>query len=201
MLRVRQQNSTSYPILFFLADSSDHVTGKTGLSPTVTVSKDGGAFGSPSGAVSEVANGWYKLAGHATDRNTLGCFALHATGTGADPADALYTIVAYDPIGDAVRGTGGTALPASGTLAVNPTLAADQSGVTIGTVTTLTNAPADSAGVTTLLSRVTATRAGYLDNLSGGAVALASGVVVTAAGVLAISKGVADRFRDEGLVP
>ncbi len=33
---------------------------------------------------------------------------------------------------------------------------------------------ADSAGVTTLLSRLSATRAGYLDNLSAGAVALAS---------------------------
>lgn len=44
-------------------------------------------------------------------------------------------------------------------------------GNTIPTVTTLTN---DPTGVTTLLSRLTATRAGYLDNLSAGAVALAS---------------------------
>lgn len=44
----------------------------------------------------------------------------------------------------------------------------------VTTVTTLTNAPSDSSGVTTLLSRLSATRAGYLDNLSGGAVALAS---------------------------
>ena len=47
------------------------------------------------------------------------------------------------------------------------------------TVKTLTDAPADSSGITTLLSRVSSTRAGYLDNLSGGAVALASGVTVT----------------------
>lgn len=44
----------------------------------------------------------------------------------------------------------------------------------IPTVTTLTNAPSDSSGVTTLLGRLTALRAGYLDNLSAGAVALAS---------------------------
>ena len=37
-----------------------------------------------------------------------------------------------------------------------------------------TYAGADTAGTTTLLSRLSATRAGYLDNLSGGAVALAS---------------------------
>lgn len=37
----------------------------------------------------------------------------------------------------------------------------------------------DLAGVTTLLARITATRAGYIDNLSAGAVALASGVTVS----------------------
>lgn len=44
----------------------------------------------------------------------------------------------------------------------------------IPTVTTLTNAPSDSSGVTTLLSRLTSTRAGYLDNLSAGAVSTAA---------------------------
>ena len=55
-------------------------------------------------------------------------------------------------------------------------LQATQTGVTIPTVTTLTNAPSDSSGVTTLLSRLSATRAGYLDNLSAGAVALEASV-------------------------
>lgn len=36
---------------------------------------------------------------------------------------------------------------------------------TITTVTNLTNAPSDSSGITTLLNRLTATRAGYLDQL------------------------------------
>lgn len=58
----------------------------------------------------------------------------------------------------------------------NPTTTVALSGTTVAT---LTNAPSDSSGVTTLLSRLTGTRAGYLDNLSGGAVALASGVIVT----------------------
>jgi hypothetical protein len=44
----------------------------------------------------------------------------------------------------------------------------------VDTVTALTNAPSDSSGVTTLLSRLSALRAGYLDNLSAGAVALAA---------------------------
>ena len=46
----------------------------------------------------------------------------------------------------------------------------------IDTVTALTNAPSDSSGVTTLLTRLSATRAGYLDNLSAGAVALETSV-------------------------
>lgn len=40
-----------------------------------------------------------------------------------------------------------------------------------------TYAGGDTAGTTTLLARLTATRAGYLDNLSGGAVALASSIL------------------------
>lgn len=48
-------------------------------------------------------------------------------------------------------------------------------GVTFpASVGTSTYAGADTAGTTTLLSRVTATRAGYLDNLGGGAAALES---------------------------
>lgn len=92
-----KQSSTARPLLFMMVDSSDHVSGKTGLSPTVTISKNGGSFASPSGAVTEIANGWYKVAGNATDTGTLGPLLLHATGAGADPTDAEYDVVAYDP--------------------------------------------------------------------------------------------------------
>lgn len=59
-------------------------------------------------------------------------------------ADYEIQLVQFDPY-DAVRG-GMTALPSSGTLAVNPVLAATQTGVTIPTVTTLTNAVASVTG-------------------------------------------------------
>ncbi len=85
-----------------MVDSADHIAGKTGLSPTVTISKNGGSFGSPSGSITEIANGWYSLAGNATDRNTVGEFVIHATGSGADPTDDRYTIVPWDPF-DIVR--------------------------------------------------------------------------------------------------
>jgi len=86
-MRRRAQNSTSHPILFFMADTSDHITGLTGLTPTVTLSKNGGSFAAAEGAVSEVGNGWYALAGDADDRDTLGTLILHATATSADTFD------------------------------------------------------------------------------------------------------------------
>lgn len=94
---LRKLSSTNYPVLFFMADSTDHATGKTGLSLTVLISKNGGAFNPPAGAVSEVGNGFYALAGNATDRNTLGTLSLYATGVGADATHYEIEVVNYDP--------------------------------------------------------------------------------------------------------
>lgn len=91
-MRRRAQNSTSHPILFFMADTSDHITGLTGLTPTVTLSKNGASFVAAAGAVSEVGNGWYALAGNATDRSTEGTLVIHAEASGADPFDMDYEI-------------------------------------------------------------------------------------------------------------
>lgn len=96
-MRRREQNSTSHPILFFMADEEDHMTGLTGLTPSVTISKDGGAFASAEGAVSEVGNGWYALAGDADDRDTLGTLIIHAEAAGADTFDMDLEILASDP--------------------------------------------------------------------------------------------------------
>lgn len=152
-----QQSSTAYPLVFLLVSSTDHVTPVTGLGSgaTVTIRKVGGSFASPSGAISEIANGWYQVAGNATDSNTLGPLLLHATGTGTDPADMLYEVVSFNPQ-DTVR-LGLTCLPntavttnasllTSGTgtdqisvSAGKVLLQATQTGVTIPTVTTVTN--------------------------------------------------------------
>jgi hypothetical protein len=96
-MKDRKQSSTSYPITFLLVSSSDHISPVTGASPTVTISKNGAAFAAPSGAVTEIGNGWYQLAGNSTDRNTLGVLLVHATATGADPCDDRYNIVPWDP--------------------------------------------------------------------------------------------------------
>lgn len=92
-----QVNSTTYVMQIFMADSTDGKTGLTGLTVTVELSKNGGAFAAAAGAVTEIGYGWYALAGNATDRDTLGKLALHATATGADASDAEYDIVSYDP--------------------------------------------------------------------------------------------------------
>ena len=68
-----------------MVDSTDHISGKTGLTTTVTISKNGAAFGAPAGAVTEIGSGWYKIAANATDSNTIGSLLVHATATGADP--------------------------------------------------------------------------------------------------------------------
>src|SRR5437016_6298113 len=79
--------STAYTRMFFMVDSSDHISKKTGLTCTVNISKAGGAFGAAGGTVTEVANGWYKIALTTTDTNTAGDLAYHVTATGADDTD------------------------------------------------------------------------------------------------------------------
>jgi hypothetical protein len=91
------QGSASYPLVFLLVSSSDHISPLTGATPTVTLSKNGAAFAAPSGLVSEIGSGWYKVAGNGTDTGTLGPLLLHATATGADPSDCLFPVVAYNP--------------------------------------------------------------------------------------------------------
>jgi len=68
--------------LFFL--------GSTGLTPTVTISKAGGAFGSPTNAPSELSDGWYSLNLVAGDLNTEGQLSYHfSAGTPADFEDQV----------------------------------------------------------------------------------------------------------------
>ncbi len=93
-----KKSSTQSALLFFMTLSSDHLSPSTGLTPTVTLSKNGGAFAAPAGAVSEIGNGWYSVAANATDTNTLGPLALHASVATADNCDLVVAnIVAYDP--------------------------------------------------------------------------------------------------------
>lgn len=79
--------STAYPRSVFMVDSSDHVTGKTGLTLTITTSKAGAAFASITPTVTELGNGWYSLALTTSHTDTLGDLAFHITASGADALD------------------------------------------------------------------------------------------------------------------
>lgn len=79
---------------FVMVDVADHITGKTGLSPTVQISKADGGFANIAGTVAEVGYGWYEASLTAADVNTLGSLKFSITATGADPTDFEDTVVA-----------------------------------------------------------------------------------------------------------
>lgn len=79
--------SVAYTRLFKLIASSDHLSKLTGASPTVNISKAGAAFGAAAGTVTEVANGWYKVALTTADTGTAGDLAFYITAASADDTD------------------------------------------------------------------------------------------------------------------
>jgi hypothetical protein len=178
--RLLKQSQTAQNLTFLMVLASDHVSPATGLSPTVTLSKAGASFGSPAGAVTEIGNGWYKVAGNATDSNSLGSLILHATGTAADPTDREYAVVAFDPQDAAALGLTNLDATVSSRLATSgyttpPTVTAirtemDSNSTKLANLDATvssrsTYAGADTSGTTTLLSRLTSGRATNLDNL------------------------------------
>lgn len=144
-----------------MVQSADHVTGLTGATVTVTLSKSGGSFASPSGAVSEIGSGWYKVAGNATDTATLGPLALHATAASGDPTDDRFDVVAFDPQSATAFIVGinslapptnwnATALDSSGRMMLNPA----QGAVTFaGFVSNATTMAGAISGVTLAASQ------------------------------------------------
>lgn len=113
-MRVLKQ-STAYDFKVFMTLSSDHVTGATGLTLTVTAAKANAAFASIAPAVTERGNGWYDLALTAAHTDTVGDLALHVTAAGADPADPLCQVRA-NVLGDTLPANAtqwaGTVVPA-----------------------------------------------------------------------------------------
>jgi hypothetical protein len=82
------------PLYFLLVSSSDHITGATGKTPTVTLLKSAGAgFATPTGAVTEIGNGLYAVGANADDADTVGPLFLHATASGCDPRDDAFEVL------------------------------------------------------------------------------------------------------------
>lgn len=96
-MRVRKQSTSTYVVPLYMVLSTDHITPATSKTVSVTLSKNGAAFGAAAGAVSELSSGVYTLAGHATDTDTLGPLVVLATASGCDPYLVELTVVAFDP--------------------------------------------------------------------------------------------------------
>lgn len=126
------QGSTAYPLgPITIIDSSDHIAGKTGCTPSLKkISKGFASAVTPSGTWTELDAtnfpGVYYFTGNATDTNTVGLVIAHITCSGADPFDKeVGQVVTFDPhgatlsgtdIGQAVGDTACSGLVTSGTL-------------------------------------------------------------------------------------
>ena len=181
------RNQTTVPLVFFMQDStSTRTLGKTGLSPTVTISKNGGTFASPAGAVTEIGDGLYKVAPNATDSNTLGPLELKATATGADQCITEFLVVAYDPF--AVASLGLTNLD---TTIGSRSAPGDQMALTAGERTTLLGVfQAAGTYLKSLYDGLSGryTKLDWLDNLNIG------GPVASNADILAINQSASRRI-------
>lgn len=177
-MQLIKASSTVRPLLFLLVSAADHVTPKTGALPgiTVTISKNGGVFAAPSGALSEIGNGWYKVAANAANYDTLGALVIHAESSGADPVDVQYQIVSFDPEDAAALGLSSITTIAGYT----DTL---ESGVaSLATAVAAVQTSANTiAGYTDTLEASAATVAGYTDTLEASATSIAG----TLAGLVA----------------
>lgn len=78
-----KKNTILSSFMFLMLDSTDHITPKTGLTVSGTVSIDGAAFGALANSVTEIASGVYKVNLAAADTNGTSLM-LKFTATGAD---------------------------------------------------------------------------------------------------------------------
>jgi hypothetical protein len=186
------KQSTAVNVTVLMVDSTDHITGKTGLTLTIYATKAGGTPAAITPTVTELdstnVKGVYKLALTTSHTDTLGELQLHVTATGADPSDMKLQVVTLLP-GEAVtlqadqavnvtkvNGTSQTARDLGGQLDAAISTRSSHSAADVWAVGTRTltsfgtlvadiwanatrtlTAISDSAGVTTLLSRISST--------------------------------------------
>lgn len=180
--------------------TSDGKTPATGKTIAITISKNGGAFGNPAAGATNataISSGFYYFDLGTGDTDTQGPLLWRGAEGTIDDAGGVYEVVSAVNAGF----TGIDDVPTNAELAAALAAADDAVLAAIAALNNLSSAGAQSAaaaalvaygastyaggdtsGTTTLLSRLTSTRAGYLDNLSGGAVALAS-TILDAAGL------------------
>lgn len=89
------QINTATSVMVRMIDSTDHVSGKTGLPLTIVVAKNGGGFVAIQPVVTERGFGWYCIDLAATVCDTLGELVVMARADGADPGITCLYVVEY----------------------------------------------------------------------------------------------------------
>lgn len=128
------------------------VTAATGKTIAIVISKNGGAFGNPSGGATnatEVSAGWYYVDLSTTDTGTLGDLVVRGTEAAIDATERLYTVCkatngGWTGIPDAVAGAnGGLPVLSSSATTLN---------YTVPTVTTVGSVSGSVGSVVALVS-------------------------------------------------
>jgi len=92
--RIPQSATIRVPLKAYL--SSDHISDATGKTIACTISKNGAAFGNPSGGATnatEIGNGWYYVDLSTTDTGTVGPLLVRGTATSTDDVGCAYAVV------------------------------------------------------------------------------------------------------------
>src|SRR4051812_44052065 len=90
-------NGSTAKIVLYCVLASDHITPATGKTIAVLISKDGGAFGNPSGGATnatEIGHGWYYFTPSGTDTGTNGPLIVLGTNAATDDATRDFLITA-----------------------------------------------------------------------------------------------------------
>lgn len=144
----RKDESTAARRAMFvlLLDSNDHVTPKSGLSPTVTLCKsDETAYSAIAGSVAEIeSTGTYKISLAAADLDTEGLAMVQIAASGADTAYRVINVATW--IDDARVARACLANKRTHTVATGVDVYKDNDAVT----TLLTQTPSEASGVITI---------------------------------------------------
>lgn len=171
------KQSTVYNRAFLMVQTSDHITGITGATVAVKISKAGATGGSAAGTVTQIDStnmpGWYNIALTTADTGTLGDLSFHCTATSADPTDFVDQVTA-NILGDTLPANttqlaGQTVTAGAGV--TFPTSVASPTNITAGTITTttnLTNAPTSGDFTATMKTSIgTAVAGSAVANVTG----------------------------------
>jgi len=188
---LKQSTATDVEIGAFV-DDTDGKTPETGLSIALAdcqLIKNGGAAAQKNDTSSAThrGGGHYTVPLNTTDTGTLGRLRLYINKTGALPQWRDFMVVPANVYDAVVAGSDKLQVHTDEitngliTAATIATDAIDNDAIAASAVTELQSGLATASALATvnayvdeLETRLTATRAGYLDNLSGGAVATAS---------------------------